>query len=378
MTLRRAWGSLVWRDGKAYARVRISGRRTWRLLKTERGKPVTKEAQVEAAMDRLRDKVRDLAALRSGERARLGEWLDDEYSAVLSASLEKKSRQQAEAYIVHFAHWLHGSRGNVFMDQVGLPDIQRFCAAFMSGELRKIGSGAVKASYLRRYVNVLRKAWNDAIERGFAADNPWRKAPVPRIQETHVPWISPGDLRKLYAKVAQPHRALVILVGETGMRPSEALAMRREDVDLERKLLHVRAGKTRAARRTVPLTDRAVKLLRSLPKRDDGLVLEPVFTQVTVRVLATACGHLKLPSLSLRSLRHAFASHLVVSGCPPTVVASLLGHSDGGALVLRLYGRWYPPDAQSRAVAGLAAFRSKPGSAPASRATSRRRGARAG
>jgi integrase len=373
----RALRSYHWRNGKAYARPWIDGRRTWWMLLDERGQPITNKqnaAEARRALERLRDelkKPKPEAAPR--QRAHLGEWLDDEYSGLLRARLATEDGyDQAAAYVVLFATWLQQRHGDAWIDAVTRPDVEHFCAAFLAGELRVIGSGPCKASYLRGVVNVLRRTWSDAIERGLAQTNPWRKAPIPRIEETHVPWVAPEALVALYDEVHPTQRDLVVLVGETGLRPSEALALGREDLDLARGVVHVRRGKTRGSRRTVPLTARAISLLESLPQRADGFVLRPRDTQVTARALKTACAHRHLPPLTLRSLRHAYASHLIVGGTPPTVVASLLGHVDGGALVLRLYGRWFPHDAQARAVAGLAAFRHTP--APAAEELLRPRG----
>ena len=368
MAGRRGWGSIIFRNGKAYAQLTLDGRRTLRLLTLddEDRSPCPDDLPTaEAAMQRLRGELQEASELQRGTRARLRTWLDEEYAAILGARLASKHvLAQHVAYCVRVADWMESARGDVYLHEVTRADAQRFCADFL-------GKG-LKPSYLRRTVNVVRKAWNDAIERGFCDDNPWSRIEMPRIEETHVPWVDPGALPGLYAELPRFQRAFVTLVGETGMRPGEALALRREDVDLEREQIHVRRGKTRAARRTIPLTPRALEVLRRQRKRADGLVVAPRATQGTNDAIATACRHLGLPKLTLRSLRHAYASHLVVAGVPPTVVAALLGHSDGGALVLRLYGRWYPPDAQSRATAALAAFRSTPGTAPSSPGTAAR------
>jgi integrase len=42
--------------------------------------------------------------------------------------------------------------------------------------------------------------------------------------------------------------------------------------------------------------------------------------------------------VELYELRHACATLLMERGLPPHVVANQLGHTDGGALVQRLYG----------------------------------------
>ncbi len=366
---RRAWGNIAWRDGKAYGRVRINGSRTWRLLKNEDGTVCTTALEAEPAMERLRQSVEARRAMAAGERARLGYWLDEEYADIIGSRCTPHVAAQAEAYICRFAAWMDVEIGrDAYMDEVRREHAERFVADFVAGRVllpNRKTRASYKPGYIRRIVNTLRAAWNAARDRGFVSENPWSKLPLPRIAETIVPWVEPADLAAIAAEVGDHFRPLVRLLAGTGLRVSEGLALRREDVDLRARVLHVRSGKTRTARRTVPLPDDVVALVKSLPPRDDGLLLDPVSNYGTLRAIQAACEHLKLPRLTVHQLRHVYASHLVVTGTPPTVVAALLGHADGGSLVLRLYGRWYPQDAQARAVQTLDAFRSKPGSAPA-------------
>lgn len=367
---RRAWGCIVWRDGKAYGKVRLGGTRTMRLLRhdDEDGTPVTDALDAEPAMERLRQELAAARDIRAGVRAHLGEWLDIEYSAILAARLKSEhSALQAEAYLVRFAGWLderHGAR--TMMDALTRADVDVWCAEFLAD--------GYKASYLRRIVNALRRAWNDALVRGFVDENPWSSPPIPRIPDTYVPWVEPKDLRAICAAVTEFQRPLVTLIAETGLAVGEALGLRREDVDLRRGVLHVREGKTPYRPRTVPLTARAAAAVRSLPSRKDGRLLAPRSSQGVCVAIGNACDHLKLPPVTTHQLRHVYGSHLVVAGTPPTVVASLLGHANA-KMVLTLYGRWYPPDAQSRATEALAAFRSRRGPGRASRATPGRPGA---
>lgn len=67
--------------------------------------------------------------------------------------------------------------------------------------------------------------------------------------------------------------AMFMFAIETAMRMGEIVALRQADLDLDRKFLRVRAeevgaGKNRAARRSVPLSDEAVRILRQLPEND--------------------------------------------------------------------------------------------------------------
>ncbi len=62
--------------------------------------------------------------------------------------------------------------------------------------------------------------------------------------------------------------ALYVLAVHTGMRQGELLALRWEDVDLERGVLRVRGTKTARSRRTVKLSQTALEALTShLPRQ---------------------------------------------------------------------------------------------------------------
>ncbi|MCL2831068.1 MAG: site-specific integrase [Betaproteobacteria bacterium] len=68
--------------------------------------------------------------------------------------------------------------------------------------------------------------------------------------------------------------ALFLFAIETAMRAGEIRTLRRSDVDLVQRVAKVRgtevgAGKTRAARRDVPLSSEAVRILKQLPALDE-------------------------------------------------------------------------------------------------------------
>ena len=71
-----------------------------------------------------------------------------------------------------------------------------------------------------------------------------------------------AEEEKLYLLAAsQPLRDVATMMLETGMRPDEVCRIRRENVHLDQGYLFNPFGKTKAARRKVPLTDRASAVL---------------------------------------------------------------------------------------------------------------------
>lgn len=66
---------------------------------------------------------------------------------------------------------------------------------------------------------------------------------------------------------------------------------------------------------------------------------DPVFHILTPRkALERACERLGLPHVRVHDLRHFFATTCIEQGVDIPTVAKWLGHQDGGALAMRVYG----------------------------------------
>ena len=105
----------------------------------------------------------------------------------------------------------------------------------------------------------------------------------------------------------------------------------------------------------------AVALLSAMKRGPDGaLVFAERSTQGVRVAIRRACREIELPLLRTHDLRHVAASHLVQAGVPAPTVARVLGHSDGGVLVMQRYGRWMPADAAQVAMERMAAWRDQP------------------
>jgi site-specific recombinase XerD len=121
-----------------------------------------------------------------------------------------------------------------------------------------------------------------------------------------------------------------------GLRASEVLALRVQDIDSSRMLLWVRHGKG-AKDRGVPLSPALLEALRAHWQRlrpTDWLFPGQTPTgqrslgalQRTVRRAVLAAGFTK--KVSLHTLRHSYATHLLESGVDLLTIQRLLGHRD--------------------------------------------------
>jgi integrase len=129
----------------------------------------------------------------------------------------------------------------------------------------------------------------------------------------------------------------------SGCRLSEARAVIWGDVDLDRGLLTVHNAKTRRSKnfrptRLVPIIPDMRQLLLRLkqdsPKPTDAICK----VGECEKSLRRACGIVGVPIITHHDLRHLFATRCIEAGVDIPTVSRWLGHSDGGALAMRVYG----------------------------------------
>ena len=131
------------------------------------------------------------------------------------------------------------------------------------------------------------------------------------------------------------HRLLVGLAYGAGLRVSEVVSVKVEDLDFGMGVLFVRQGKNRKDRVTV-LPQRFMKSLEqvaSVKDPSDYLFESERGGRLTVRtvqkVFAQACRRAKVRKyVTFHSLRHTFATHMLEQGTNIRYVQELLGHAN--------------------------------------------------
>jgi integrase/recombinase XerD len=130
------------------------------------------------------------------------------------------------------------------------------------------------------------------------------------------------------------HRVLVMLAYSTGLRVSEVVHLRVCDIDSKRMMLRVEQGKGRKDR-YIPLSPILLQWLRVywkiarptdylFPGRVPGSPLRREGVSKAIGCARRACGITKV--VTMRMLRHSFATHLLESGTNIRIIQALLGH----------------------------------------------------
>ena len=161
--------------------------------------------------------------------------------------------------------------------------------------------------------------------------------PRPRRDRSLPSVLSRDEVIHIFSTVANiKHRAALMLAYASGLRVSEVVRLRIEDIDSQRHLIHIRRAKGRKDR-MVPLADVALEILRSYwyacrPTTwlFPGAKPDRHLSKRTVqRVLERARERSGIQKpFSMHSLRHSFATHMLEDGIDLRYVQEFLGHAN--------------------------------------------------
>ncbi len=148
---------------------------------------------------------------------------------------------------------------------------------------------------------------------------------------------------------------MIELAIATGIRHGEELNLTVKDLDLDKGAVIVRSGKTRTARRRVPLVGRVLADLRGWIASQRLEPGDPLFPGVTVdrlRRRERIREQAGISSVRWHDLRHTFAVFCAQAGVPMTTLKMWLGH-DRLETTMR-YSIYSPPERSSRYMAAMA------------------------
>jgi len=215
-------------------------------------------------------------------------------------------------------------------------------------------------------LDIMRGVFGYAVKRGLILNDPTRD--VERRKPQYRPVVIPSR-DEFKALVAQLHKTykhaeagdFVEFLAYSGARQREAAQVTWADVNFEANggqgvvLIGINpppAGtpegddriKTESSRRAVPMNPKLREFLLALTaKRRKRKPSDRLFSIASARkALQTACGKLwgkdKLSRFTHHDFRHLFATTCIEGGVDIPTVSRWLGHKDGGALCMKVYG----------------------------------------
>ena len=317
-----------------------------------RRKRAKNQADVKAWLLSQREAVRDGLVVED-DKITFGQFFPRYYQDVLTHNVQPKTLESYESLArIHILPALSGYRLTAITPQI--------LQSLYSDKL-KSGLSARTVHYIH---TIIHKALKQAMKWGMVVRNAADLVDKPS-QKRRAPAVWSADQVNRFLKQINGHRwyPIYVIAIYCGLREGEILGLRVEDIDLLKRVLHVRQAvqylmgqglivkepKSEAGKRAVIIPGFAVTVLTDhllSIQKESGLIFTtgndtPISPRNLVRHFKSVIEAAGLPDIRFHDLRHTHASLLLQAGVNPKVVQERLGHSSV-TLTLSTYSHVLP------------------------------------
>jgi len=223
-------------------------------------------------------------------------------------------------------------RMKALVDHFGDTELREITPAMVRQMVKARRLRGNSESTCNRYLALLKKVLNLAIEEGYLETNPARRVKLFSEQNTIRERILTKEEEIRLLAASAPHlRSILILALNTGMRRGEILNLKWRNVDFQMDSLVVERTKSKKVRH-VPMNE-AVRnellRLKARSGRNTYVFLNPK-TEGPISSVKTAfkaaCRRAGIGGFRFHDLRHTFATRCIRAGVDLGTLQSLLGH----------------------------------------------------
>lgn len=222
------------------------------------------------------------------------------------------------------------------------------------------GSGALSASSLKHFKNIINQTLNHAVKNDLISSNPCSFVELPKVQKYDSKYYNAEQLKTLFKAIKDDElENLIKITTLYGLRRSEVLGIRWSSIDFESRRLTINhtiskvtsivskdKTKNQSSHRSFILSDEAIDIFKGIKENEkqnmslfgkDYQVNDYVFkwsngkpyspdyiTRHFTRILSKN----DLPKIRFHELRHSCASLLMNNGFTLKDVSEYMGHSD--------------------------------------------------
>jgi integrase len=326
-------------SGVYFARVRVGGKLIRRSLRTN--KLSVAQVRLGALVKDERGKLEVRAEVGRG-RMRFGEALAIHLKQVEgNVSLKPNGKLYRKRCAEALVRWWPGLLEKD-VHKISERDCLHWAAEF---------GKRYSASVFNNTVGSLRQILEIAVKEGSRYGNPALAIKKARIRQKALDLPEHDEFLRLVESIASAGAwcsrdcaDLVRFLAFGGFRKSEAAAITWADCDFDKKEIVVRGdietGTKNWTIRRVPMIPDMLELLQRLrqDRQEEPLTAHVMKVRECQKAIDSACKKLGITRFTHHDLRHLFATRCIESGVDIPTVSRWLGHKDGGALAMKVYG----------------------------------------
>lgn len=213
------------------------------------------------------------------------------------------------------------------------------------------------AGTIRKYAAAASGFCRWLVRHGRLEQNPVREVELPSPANPRDRWLTTADAMRLADAQPEPYRTFSALLSGTALDVSVALGLTRRMVNTTDWTISTVRPKS-GTPHLVLIAEWARPYVAShIKKLLPGAPLFRFDRWMAQNRHTAARDALRLGDVTMRDARHTWAVRWAQAGGSAATGAAQLGHSDGGVLFLRVYGRHYPPLADRQRTEAIASAR---------------------
>lgn len=216
-------------------------------------------------------------------------------------------------------------------------------------ELKKLKLSEIDELYLQKMLNnlakkyskstlskmdiILKNSYTRAVHNHICSENPAISLTIPEASEKIIRALTRDEELRVIAAAKQDVLGhIVIFLLETGIRSFELRNLQWDDYNSEKLEIYVRKSKTSSGIRTVPLTEKAKKIIETQPHYCDYIFTSTIKKPVTKTVLRKLYTRIRnktgIDIVTNHVYRHSFATRMVENGADYKALSQILGHKN--------------------------------------------------
>jgi integrase len=190
-----------------------------------------------------------------------------------------------------------------------------------------------------RYLELLKSGLNKAVEWGLLRENRLRGfKKLKSDRSRQVRFLTTDEIKLVLNSGDEFMRRVILIFLYTGLRRSELVFLEWKDIDFDNGLIYVQSKLEFGFHpksykpRSIPMCKELRTLLLDMPQAgrfvfDDGCNRPQHHPNTYYKELMKVYKKAGIEGANLHTLRHTFASHLIMKGVDPRTVQEYLGHS---------------------------------------------------
>ncbi len=334
-------GSIFKRENVWYLDIRVKGRRIRKRVGTSKkiAELALQDAQVKIAREEFGFNKTDITVVS----------LIEKFLEYNRTNHRTSTTKRYKAVTDHLRRYLEEKRKDIIMASQLSPEVIEGYKSFRLSEWvnpngKQVVTDNSRKGARARTVNLeldgIKTMLNLAIRWGYLDENPVKKVkPLKTNDKKPVRFLSLDECEKLITFSPPYYRDILLTFLNSGMRKGELENLQWGDIDLNKGLIFIQEKpdwKPKTKEHVIPLNNELIRLfsrLKSNKARKKDYVFDIKNSGRSHNWLRTEL--IKIAQLAgvndltkIHTLRHTFASHLVMSGVDLPSVAELLGHSD--------------------------------------------------